>query len=450
MNQPINRSPRERRLVRLQRGTASFAATATLFSLALIAYPASARPTPAPPGPSSQSLSQQQLQPRIARMREMKQEADEIRAALNEFCKTVQEAGVVLPAGADPCQDRNKAGLPSLSAPGGGAGGPVLGGGKKGCANAPNKWQEHKGQTSEVKETHSKNCDEFGNCTSFDTYENTDTGSTQMVITTYNDLDHTWALTNVTIDPATGGSITVASGSSDGSSSTTTHMNIDGTSETTTRTDLPEQVITLQSEARSSRQRARHRNGKQPRTAPTPRNPWVRDGRPPVGEDSGGGTSGAEALDNALDMASCQLDKQERYADDILRKYGGSLKDIPDAADFKTCERPDENQSKDEGNSSAVRGVPCPAEGDRHGAAPVDDPRKGDGDGLHQNSGPDVGDIGPLPDVPEVLKRGPCLGPNVDCAASVFGMLPGMWFLQIAGTPVRYAARSLADRLWPW
>jgi hypothetical protein len=165
-------------------------------------------------------------------------------------------------------------------------------------------------------------------------------------------------------------------------------------------------------------------------------------------------------LDDALNLAACQLDKQERYADDILRKYGGSLKDLPTADDLAAldkCQRPDEDSAQiDEGGSKPPDGeftkekLPCPGEGKPEDAGPSDRPGGNfGGGGADDGFNPKLPDASDL-EVPDALKRMPCVGPNVDCAASVLGFVSGTWLLRVATTPIRAASRWLADKLWPW
>jgi hypothetical protein len=386
----------------------------------------------------------------------MEEERHELLGALDQFCKAAEEAGVQLPENADPCKNRNQSGLPGLSAGGSGGGGiPSLGGGKKGCAQAPNKWQQHKAQTAY--EAHGERCDELG-CISWNYRMDEASG------------DWTMEVTQTTKD-----------GDGDGRADSVTRDSYRYTKDTGTFTVNHTTAIPLPREPNTAREFIttdsyyrdghveRHRQMRRVDINGDGSTTWTWESyddhkyRPKVDDEgrSGPVKSPSELLDDALNLMACQLNKQERYVDDILRTYGGSLKDLPTAEELaaqEKCQRPDENsaQANGDGASKPPDGeftkeqLPCPGEGKPEDAAPSDRPGGNfGGGGADDGFNPKVPNVSDL-EVPDALKRMPCVGPNVDCAASVLGFVSGTWLLRVATTPIRAAGRWLADKLWPW
>ena len=454
MNQRITRSLRERRPIRIRRGTAGLASAAVLVAMTIAGAPAEA-------GPSQDEINSSQINssrtPNLDRLRQLSKKLAKIKQDFAELCSAVKAGDVTLPDGFDPCASRG-AGLPDLSA-GGSGGSPGEIGRAKGCEKQLNKLQQRQGWSSEgiVYEDHSTTCNK-DRCVSNDSTNNIETGEFHV---RWVQTRPGGATTTLTIDGnwQTGEVHTVyetfAGGRQVLKIDETRHQ--DGTVERdTTRYNSPDphgpRTTTIESRRQDPGEMYLEAfiggRGFQIWRDHEPEPPRRR-GRgtriPPVGEDPTGPT-----LDEMLDLAACQLDKQERYVDGMLRKYGASLDDIPDEADVKQCQRPDEDTGKAE-ESASGSDLPCPGETEPEGGTGPLDPvegDKGDGDGLHPGRGPDVEDIGPIP-VPEALERIPCGGPDVDCAEVAAGALSGI--LPVAGAVLGWdTGKRLVSRLWPW
>jgi hypothetical protein len=394
-------------------------------------------------------------------LRSLADRANEVAGGLAEFCKAVEAGQLELPEGFDPCHS-GSGGLPNIPGSSGGSsdGAGRLGGGKTGCGTksglTSKGWAADGSGASEI---HESNCTSSG-CWKLDAKQDAN-GDMEIDVWGKNS-DGTRIEVHFLFHAESGRSTTsIDQQNRDGSGevitrSTRTDGSAQVTQSTYDATPNHEMLYGLETEHDISGamvgSRFYERDTPRPRRSAAPHRRRGTTNIPPIGEDGSRQGSGP-TIDEVLDLTECQLDKQDRYVDSLLRRYGGSLEEIPDAAENEECQRPDEDSGNAEESSGAEK-LTCPGDKEPEGSAPIDPrdlkPNKGDGDGLHQNGGPNVGKIGPLPDVPDALKRVPCVGPNVDCAASVFGLMPGTLFLQMAAVPLWHAGHRLADRLWPW
>ena len=458
MYQRVDRSPRARRPIRIRRSIAVFAAVATVASLALVATPASAWETP---NTRSVAAVIRADLARADRLQALADRADALHSDLVEFCKAIEAGQLELPEGFDPCHS-GSGGLPTIPGSGGGSGG----GGEvreKGCnVKKPglktDGWASD-GADEEPDRIHWEGCNGLG-CWTVDA-KNED-GSI-VVTAEFKSNDGTSTVVEFAYDWAeTGASTTYVHNRNADGSGTTTRRHVSGNRDDTENvvtvtisrygpgsdhTNPIQAWTTVRNRYGQLKQRSyTGPRGTAPRQTPSPPRRGTA-GIPRVGENGEPPSQGGPTLDEAMKMLGCQLDKQERYVDTLLSRYGGGIDDVPKAEEYENCQRPDENS--DEGSSKMQR-LPCPGEKTEEGAGPLDpvEGDKGDGDGLHPGRGPDVEDIGPIP-VPEALERIPCGGPDVDCAEVAAGALSGI--LPVAGAVLGWdTGKRLVSRLWPW